>query len=278
MSSFELCNNTENNIIFNIAAEIFFVNDKLNMNFILEICVDSVQSAIDAQNAGAARVELCTNLSEGGSTPGYGTITLARKKLDIALNVLIRPRTGDFLCSDLEFDIMCRDTGICRDSGVDGIVIGILRPDGTIDTERISKLAELAHPMSVTFHRAFDMCTDPYEGLEDIIKTGAARILTSGQKNIASEGAGLIGSLVKEAGERIIIMPGSGINEANIEAIARSTGADEFHLSARKIIESRMAFRRQGLTMGNSPGFDEFIRKVADPEKIKNIIKILKAL
>jgi copper homeostasis protein len=248
------------------------------MNFKLEICVDSVQSAIDAQKAGAARVELCANLPEGGTTPGYGTIVLARKKLDIALHVLIRPRAGDFLCSGIEFEIMCMDIEMCRNAGVNGVVLGILRPDGKIDAGRLSELADLAHPMSVTFHRAFDMCADPYEALEDIIKAGADRLLTSGQKNSAEEGAPLISSLVKQAGNRIIIMPGSGINEGNIEAIARITQAQEFHLSAGKLIESEMILRKQGIIMGNSPGYNEYIRKVADPERIKKIINLLEAL
>jgi copper homeostasis protein len=245
------------------------------MNFTLEICVDNVQSAIDAQNAGAHRVELCDNLIEGGTTPGFGTIISARKHLDIRLNVLIRPRGGDFLYSDLEFEVMCRDIEICRENGVDGIVTGVLNQDGTIDVERSIKLAELAHPMTVTFHRAFDMCPAPEKGLEDIIRSGADRLLTSGQKNLAADGLDLIARLVKQAGNRISIMPGSGINETNIEKIARVSGAKEFHLSARKVIDSEMAFRKEGVIMGNTPGYDEFKRKVADAEKIKNIIGIL---
>ena len=138
------------------------------------------------------------------------------------------------------------------------------------------ELIELAHPMSVTFHRAFDMCHDPVQGLEDIIASGADRVLTSGQKNSAEEGSGLLRELVNQAGQRIIIMPGSGINEANIETIARITGAKEFHLSARKVIESEMIFRKEGITMGGVPGYNEFTRKVADPDKIKSIISILK--
>jgi copper homeostasis protein len=248
------------------------------MKFKLEICVDSVQSAMDAQEAEATRVELCDNLFEGGTTPGYGTITAARKNLDIDLNVLIRPRAGDFLYTDLEYDIMRKDVDICGECGADGIVIGILRADGTIDSERTSKLVELAHPMSVTFHRAFDMCADPVRGLEDIIVSGADRLLTSGQKNTAAEGSDLLSDMVKQAGQRIIIMPGSGINETNIEAIAKHTGASEFHLSARKVIDSLMTFRKEGITMCNTPGYNEFTRKVADPDKIRNIVKILSNL
>ena len=248
------------------------------MNFKLEICVDSVHSALIAQEAGASRVELCDNLSEGGTTPGFGTIYSARKNLHIRLNVLIRPRAGDFLYTDVEYDIMKRDLEICGECGADGIVIGLLRDDGTIDQERTSKLVELAHPMSVTFHRAFDMCRDPQQGLEEIIATGANRVLTSGHKNSAEEGLSLLKELVRQAGQRIIIMPGSGINETNIESIARATLAKEFHLSARKTIESRMIYKKDGITMGNSYGYNEFTNKVADPNKIKNIIKILSNL
>jgi copper homeostasis protein len=248
------------------------------MKFKLEICVDSVQSAVDAQEAGASRVELCDNLLEGGTTPGFGTIKSARENLDIDLNVLIRPRGSDFLYTGLEFDIIRRDLEICGECGADGIVIGILMAEGTIDAERTARLVELAHPMSVTFHRAFDMCSDPVNGLEEIITSGAARLLTSGQKNIAMEGLVLLKELVIKAGHRIIVMPGGGINEENIEAIARFTGAVEFHLSGRKTVESKMVFRKEGITMGNAPGYNEFARKVADPDKIKKIINILREI
>jgi copper homeostasis protein len=245
------------------------------MDFKLEICIDSVQSAINSQKEGASRVELCDNLTEGGTTPSSGIISAVRKNLKIGLHILIRPRAGDFLYSDLEFEIMCKDTEICREHGADGIVIGILNTDGTIDIRRTSELVNLARPMSVTFHRAFDMCIDPVQGLEDIIETGADRLLTSGHKNSAENGSVIIRDLVKQARSRIIIMPGSGINEEIIGNIAKFTGAKEFHLSARKVVESEMIFRREGVTIGNTPGYNEFTRKVADPDKIKNIIRIL---
>ena len=245
------------------------------MNFKLEICVDNVESAIVAQLAGADRVELCDNLIEGGTTPGYGTIVSARKNLNIGLNVIIRPRGGDFLYTDLEYDILRRDIDICGECGVDGIVIGILRSGGTIDVERTAKLIELARPMSATFHRAFDMCTDPLIGLEDVIASGANRLLTSGQKDKVLEGAELIRQLVGQAGDRIIIMPGSGINESNIAGIARVTGANEFHLTGRKVIDSEMIFRKHGISMGGTTEIPEFSRKVADPDMIKRVINIL---
>lgn len=245
------------------------------MDFKLEICVDNVESAIDAQIAGADRIELCDNLTEGGTTPCFGTIISARDNLSIDLNVMIRPRGGDFLYTDLEYDIMRRDIDICVENGVDGVVLGLLRSDGTIDLERTAKLIELAQPMSVTFHRAFDMCSDPVQGLEDIIVSGASRILTSGQRDKALDGTELIRELITQAGKRIIIMPGSGISDSNIETVAKVTGAKEFHLTARKVIDSEMIFRRQGISMGGAIGITEFSRKVADPYMIRSIINIL---
>jgi copper homeostasis protein len=248
------------------------------MYFKLEICADSIESAINAQIAGADRVELCNNLGEGGTTPSFGTIASVRDNLSIGLHIIIRPRGGDFLYSDPEYDIMRREINLCGEAGVDGIVIGLLRADGSIDCERTRNLIELAYPMTVTFHRAFDLCSDPVKGLEDVIATGASRLLTSGQKNIAPEGAKLIQNLVHQAANRIIIMPGSGLNELNIAEMAKDTGAEEFHLSARKIINSTMSFRRDGITMGNACVITEYTKKVTDTDKIKNIINILKMI
>jgi len=248
------------------------------MNFKLEICVDSMGSAVNAQAAGADRVELCDNLAEGGTTPSMGMILSARKNLSIGLHVIIRPRGGDFLYSAQEFEIMFKDIEICRESGVDGVVTGLLKADGTIDVERTKYLAESATPMAVTFHRAFDLCSDPAKGMEDIILTGATRILTSGQMNFAMEGAELINRLVRMAGERIIIMPGSGLDESNIAKIAELTAAKEFHLTGRKVADSKMIFRRDGIPMGGFPDIPVYSRKVADTEKIMKIINILKMI
>lgn len=245
------------------------------MKFKLEICVDSLESAITAQTAGADRIELCSNLYEGGTTPSHGMILSARNNLTIEMNVIIRPRGSDFLYSDPEFDVMRRDIDTCGEAGANGVVLGILLADGNIDVERTSKLIELARPMKVTFHRAFDLCHDPMKGLEDIILTGAERILTSGQKNDALSGSELIRKLIEEAGDRIIIMPGGGINDSNISAIARNTGAKEFHLTGRKIINSEMIYRKSGISMSGIPGYDEYSGKTADQEKISNIINIL---
>jgi len=248
------------------------------MDYKLEICVDSVESAIEAQSAGADRVELCDNLIEGGTTPGYGSIVSARNNLSIGLHVIIRPRGGDFLYSDLEYDIMRRDIEICGESGVDGIVAGILLTGGNIDVDRTARLFEFAYPMSTTFHRAYDMCSDPVQGLEDVISTGAARLLTSGLKNKAQDGIELLRRLIIQADNRLIVMPGGGIDETNAAVILTATKAREIHLTGRKVIDSEMIFRRQGINMGGVKGIPEFSRKVADQERIKKIIGILKMI
>jgi copper homeostasis protein len=248
------------------------------MEFKLEICVDSVESAINAQSAGADRVEFCDNLIEGGTTPAYGSIISARNNLSIRFHAIIRPRGGDFLYSDLEFDVMRRDIEICGESGVDGIVAGILLPGGNIDVDRTARLFEFAYPMATTFHRAFDMCGDPVQGLEDVIATGALRLLTSGLRNKAQDGIELIRQLVIQAGDRIIIMPGGGIDETNAAMIITATKAREIHLTGRKVIESEMVFRRQGINMGGIKGVPEFSRKVADPERIKKVVEVLKMI
>lgn len=244
----------------------------------VEICVDSLQSAENAQVAGADRVELCSNLTEGGTTPSAGTIYSVRDNLSVRLHVIIRPRRGDFLYSDPEYDIMRRDIEICGECGVDGIVTGILRPDGTIDVERTARLAEMAYPMSLTFHRAFDLCPDPVQGLEDVVMTGAAWLLTSGQKDKVPDGAGLISKLVRQAGKRITILPGGGLDESNIAEMARITGAREFNLTCRIIEESAMQFRRSGIRMGGFQESSEFSRKIADPWRIKKVIGILEMI
>lgn len=212
------------------------------MNQFLEICCFNIQSALIAQAAGAQRVEFCASPSEGGTTQSHGAIRSARENLHIQLYPIIRPRGGDFLFSALEFEIMMRDVTLCKQIGCDGVVIGMLHGDGTIDKKRSTRLIELAYPMGVTFHRAFDWSKDPHQALEDIIEIGCERILSSGQKQSALEGAGLLGELVQQAADRIIIMPGSGIRAKNILEIKEKTGAVEFHSSARIRVQSSMLF------------------------------------
>ena len=244
----------------------------------VEICVDSVESATVAESAGAGRIELCSALVEGGVTPSAGLIEAVCRNTGIKVHVLIRPRSGDFLYSDSEFSIMRRDIEVAGECGADGIVTGILNRDGTIDVERTALLAEYASPMSLTFHRAFDLCRDPKQGLEDVIAAGAARILTSGQAKSAIEGAPLIKSMIAWAAGRTIIMPGGGIDEYNISLLATGTGASEFHLSGRKQRESMMTFRRKGIYMGDPRLQTEYTLKSADAERISSVIMILKGI
>ena len=246
-----------------------------NKNFIIEICINTFQSAIEARNGGADRIELCENISEGGTTPSYGTIIEARKHLKIDLFVLIRPRGGDFLYSKPEFEIMKRDIEFCKSANVNGIVTGILNSDGSVDINRTKVLVELAFPLPVTFHRAFDMTNDPYTALEDIIKTGCKRILTSGQEQKAVKGIAKIVRVINQADGRIIIMPGSGINETNIMEIATMTGANEFHLSLREVKKSNMKYKKNKINMGSANKCDEFEMEITSPIRVKKVKDIL---
>jgi copper homeostasis protein len=212
------------------------------MSPILEICCFNLPSALIAQEAGAQRVELCASPDEGGVTPSAGLIRTARECLHIDLYPIIRPRGGDFLFSDEEYRIMLRDVELCRKAGCNGIVIGLLNADGTIDKDRSARLVELAYPMGVTFHRAFDHSASPHQALEDIIGTGCERILSSGQRPKAAEGVLLLKELIVQADQRIIIMPGSGIRASNLAEIRERTGATEFHSSARTNRPGRMEY------------------------------------
>ena len=216
-----------------------------------EICANSVASCIAAQEGGADRVELCAGIPEGGTTPSFGMIWNARESIDIALNVIIRPRGGDFLYNESELAEMLFDISAAKELGVDGLVFGCLNPDGSVDMENMALLMEAAGDTPVTFHRAFDHTSDPFKALEDIISLGCRRILTSGCRPTAMEGAEMLAQLVEKAGDRIIIMPGCGVNESNIAEIARLSGAREFHFSARESVESSMVFRNPKIAMGS---------------------------
>lgn len=217
------------------------------MSFKLELIAFNIQSCIDAQAAGAHRIELCDNPADGGTTPSYGFIKAARDKLTIDLYPIIRPRGGDFLYTDDEFDIMKSEIKVCKVFGCNGIVTGMLNADGTVDKKRCKELVELARPMGVTFHRAFDRTVDLLQAMEDVIETGCERILTSGGVPNAMDGAEMIAQLVTKAAGRIIIMPGSGIRADNIKMLAEKTGAVEFHSSARTNLDSKMAYKNEGM-------------------------------
>lgn len=238
---------------------------------LIEVCVNSVESAIQSQEGGADRVELCDNLFEGGTTPSAGSIALARERLRIKLHVIIRPRGGDFLYSDLEFAIMQRDIESAKTLGADGVVIGLLTADGEIDVVRTRTLTELARPMSVTFHRAFDVARSPLEALETLIDIGMDRILTSGQEESVSEGAELIAKLISQAGDRIIIMPGGGFSERNVARIVAQTGAKEIHVTGFAEVESGMRYRNPRVFMGGTLRPPEYQRAVISAAIIQSL-------
>lgn len=214
---------------------------------ILEIAVFNIQSAIMAAQAGANRLELCENPFDGGTTPSYGTLKTVREKITIPVFPIIRPRGGDFLYSEEEFEVMKKDILLCKSLGFEGIVTGLLNSDATIDVKRTDALVKTAYPMEVTFHRAFDRAADPLQALETVIDCGCQRILTSGQVPNSFDGKELIKQLILQADERIIIMPGSGVRSNNIAELATYTGAIELHSSARKNIASVMEFVQKGM-------------------------------
>jgi copper homeostasis protein len=236
------------------------------MGFLLEICSFNLASALIAQASGADRIELCASPAEGGVTPSPGIIRSAREQLRIPIYPIIRPRGGDFCYSDEEFRIMLRDIDYCKQVGCNGVVIGMLNADGSVDQARCARLVEAAYPLGVTFHRAFDWAANPFEALETIIQMGCERILTSGQRPTAEEGAGLIDQLVREADDRIVIMPGSGVRADNIERLAEMTGASEFHTSARLLQASAMEYVNTSMKESQDivlAGEDE-IKKIKD--------------
>jgi copper homeostasis protein len=260
------------------AGGLLYLSKEMRGRPLFEACTGSVEAAIAAQEGGADRVELCANMLEGGTTPSVGTIQLARKNVEVAMNVMIRPRGGDFCYSDVEFEIMKLDIEMVKRLGADGVVLGILNEDGTVDKGRTGELVELARPLSVTFHRAFDMACDPYQAMEDLIGLGVDRILTSGQDSSALEGLDLITDLVKKAGERIIIMPGGGITERNIKKIIEQSGAKEVHAAAPISIESRMKYRNTRCFMGGELRSPEFLIEVTDPNRIRELVRLIEEI
>jgi copper homeostasis protein len=247
------------------------MNSTLNTqnSTLLEVCAGSIISAINAQKGGASRIELCDNLAEGGTTPSPGAIILAKKHLHIPVFVLIRPRSGDFLYSDIEFEQMKEEIFFCKERRAEGVVLGILKADGTVDLDRMAELVEMARPMQVTFHRAFDLTRDPFRAMEDIINLGIERILTSGQAAIAIEGAGLISELINKARNRIIIMPGGGITEHNVAELVKKTGAREVHASLRSPVKSIMEFKSDSASMGKQER-DEYEWLETDVSRVRS--------
>jgi len=239
---------------------------------LVEACVDSIESAAAAADGGADRLELCANLVEGGTTPSAGTIALARE-LDLKLHVMIRPRGGDFCYTAREFASMRRDVREARRLGADGVVFGILSPDGTIDVERTRTLLEDARPLGVTVHRAFDVTRDAREALETLTALGVDRVLTSGQRPTVPQGLDVIADLVRRSAGRIGILPGGGITATNAAEVVRRTGVCEIHVHAARDFPSPMRFRNPGVVMGGSYVPDEYRRSETQAEQIAAVVR-----
>jgi len=238
---------------------------------IVEIAVHSVDSAIAAEAGGADRVEVFSNPIEGGVTPSEGLIAAIREKLVRGVHVMIRPRGGDFHYSDLEFDVMCRDIHVAKRLGANGVAFGLVNLDGTVDTERTSRLIELARPLSVTFHRAFDVCCDFEKALEDLISSGADRVLTSGGEANALEGMNLIAALTRIAGDRITIMAAGGIKPGNVQQIVKQTGVREVHAGLRSPASSPMRFQNKKISLGHKvPG--DYERIIVKQEDVRMLV------
>jgi copper homeostasis protein len=249
------------------------------MNYLIEIATSDFLTTKSAVEGGADRIELCANLAEGGTTPSYAHIKKCREAFDIPLFPIVRPRGGDFLYTKDEFEIMRNDIKLCKELGCEGIVIGLLNMDGTIDMTRTSELIGLAYPLDITFHRAFDRCKDPFAALEELIEIGCQRILTSGQQPsvssqesiVNSKAVDLIAELNAKADDRIIIMPGSGVRKENIKMLAEKTGCVEFHSSLRGKAKSPMQFIHPAFASSEESYTNNFI----DPDSVKELREAL---
>lgn len=250
----------------------------MNKKFEIEVCVSSLEMAMEAEKGGANRIELCANLFEGGNTPSAALIKMAKDSLRINTMVMIRPRGGDFCYSDIEFETMKNDILYCKSINIDGVVLGILKPNGTIDIERTKYLVEIARPMKVCFHRAIDMTKDYLQAFKDILECGCDRILTSGGENKAIDGLRNIAEIMKLSENNIEIMVGSGVSSENAKEIYNKTGVNHFHLSAKTIKPSKMEYRNPKISMGGIKEVPEYDTIYTDPDKIKAIRKVLDSL
>jgi copper homeostasis protein len=244
-------------------------------NFILEVCIDSVESACEAALGGATRFELCANLVIGGTTPGVFLFREVRKFCDIPIHAIIRPRFGDFCYTESELRIMAEEVRQFRDEGAEGVVVGVLRPDGTIDAAAMEALCKAAGGMHVAMHRAFDMCKDPFEALKQAEGLGVGTILTGGQRNQCLDGVELLSELVSRT--RVDIMAGSGVSADVIPQIRQKTGISSYHLSGKVVIESPMVYRNPNLNMG-LPSMSEFDLWRTSSQKIAAARQVLEEL
>jgi copper homeostasis protein len=241
---------------------------------IVEACVPSAESAVRAATGGAGRVELCENLVEGGTTPSAGTIALTKERLDVPVMVMIRPRGGDFCYTDLEVDVMLRDIAMARALGADGLVFGVLQPDGRVDALKTAALVAAAGPLPVTFHRAFDVSHDAFEALDTLVELGVERILTSGQQPTVREGLPLIRELAArclDTGTRLL--PGGGLAPEDVEEVLAVPGIDEIHVYAATDFPSPMRHRNESVIMGRAYDPDEYLRTEIDPEGLRVFVE-----
>ena len=249
------------------------------MKFELEICANSVASCIEAEKGGATRVELCMGIPEGGTTPSAGMIREALDAIKIPVHVIIRPRSGDFHYSAEELREMAYDIRLAKEMGAHGVVFGCLTPEGEYDVSANRMLLKEAEGMQITFHRAFDVCRNPHLLLQTLIAEGGfTRILTSGCAPTAPEGADLIHQLVEEAQDRIGIMAGCGVRPANLEALAKTSGAHMFHSSLRKNVESEMVFRRKEVSMGGTVQIEEYANQQTSADLVRTAVRTLENL
>ncbi len=244
---------------------------------LIELCVEGIDGFLAAQEAGADRVELCASLMEGGLTPSLATIRAAVKAARIPVHVIIRPRGGDFLYSDAEFETMVEDVRALRSEGVSGVVIGCLTPDGRIDEARTTTLVEAARPMSVTCHRAFDMTADAGEALEALVRCGVDRVLTSGQRDTAVEGITILKSAVEQAAGRIVIMGCGALDAQNISKVRDEAGLAELHFAALTTVPSGMAFRNPHVGMGGTEKDREYELTLTDKDAVRATIAAAKS-
>ncbi len=243
---------------------------------LIEVCVDSVASAVAAERGGAQRIELCSDLLEGGVTPSVGLLEAVRSRLSIAVHPIIRPRPGDFCYSEEEFGILKRDIEVAKLAGADGVVLGILEPAGNIDEHRTRQLVELARPLTVTFHRAFDMTSDLVRALDDVCATGADRLLTSGGEQSCLQGVETLARLVKAARGRITIMAGGGIGHGNAATIIERTGVTEIHVGLGSPVTSPMVHRNSRVSLGKAQG-REYQRTEVLEENVRKLNRAISA-
>ena len=242
---------------------------------LVEAAVESADAAVAVAEAGAERIELCANLTEGGTTPSLGTIGATLARVQVPVFVMIRPRGGDFLYTPIELDVMMRDIAAARSAGAHGIVIGVLRSDGTVDIPRTRALVEATRPLPVTFHRAFDLAADLGAALDALVECGVERVLTSGGASRAGDAIDTLAQLVRRSRGRISVMPGGGISAANAARIIEATGAHEIHVGGTKLIAGEMQFRRSEISFARAPLPDEYTRTAPDLERLRDVVSAL---